>query len=291
MKHERLNKKIKNWEFKDSKEMISEMEAPILVEMKKEHEELMMDDPLQKKENMYLQLDQNDISNNETGGPQFESNYKGVLRFKENPDALKILQDSEFSLENPDIDVTSVSDLGLQNLSSQNDIENFRQISLGKVDVLKANSISLKDVDVENIPDDLEIDIDPLQKEATLVGQRIDPNRTDESFRDFYEQELKNDDENDFDPTIQKFKKEIFIEKSFEEIKREKLGEFWGLGYVENIKRIFQSKILFLPVILFFWILINEHLTFLSCANSVYKVDLEEILVLKEYKKASLKSN
>lgn len=47
------------------------------------------------------------------------------------------------------------------------------QVSLGKLEVLKKDGISLKDVDPENIPEGLDVIIEPREKEVILIGRRM----------------------------------------------------------------------------------------------------------------------
>jgi hypothetical protein len=76
---------------------------------------------------------------------------------------------------------------------------------------LPTDSIALEDVDVYNVPRDLDIIIDPKIKKMVMVGQKMNND---------------NHDDKEQEANIFKVEKQIFEEKSFDEYKSENLFEF-----------------------------------------------------------------
>jgi hypothetical protein len=68
---------------------------------------------------------------------------------KNNPLALDVYLNKKFDLTDERINIES---LKLDNLIIKKNNENIKQIDLGVVNVLPTNSISLEDVDVDNVP-------------------------------------------------------------------------------------------------------------------------------------------
>ena len=57
------------------------------------------------------------------------------------------------------------------------------EIDLGKVEVLRPNSINLQDVDVTAIPDDLDIQLDKKFRELRVVGVKNEDGNLDGTLK------------------------------------------------------------------------------------------------------------
>ena len=149
-----------------------------------------------------------------------QSSTSNNLRVKDNPVAKKILKTGEIDLSDKEVKVDSgnleeLSILGLQQgeIELDSQLKDLRQASVGSVEVLPEKSISLADVDPESLPEDLDILIEPEQKEMILLGKRTDSGRSGAGAGG-------NQPGLDDFQSVQKVSNKIFDEKSEDEINR-----------------------------------------------------------------------
>jgi hypothetical protein len=260
-KIESSHKKIKNILNENFKEVLESIEAPVIIPLTKQNQDQMMENPLDRPENRYLGMNED----------HFHSNEDVNLRLKDNPLAHRVLSEGRLDISSKDIDVAALSDSLLDNFVDSKD-PSLTQISLGKVKSLQKDSIALEDVDVENIPKHLNIDIHGEHKEVLIIGQKV----LDEDQSEILDEHLLD--------------KDIFIEKSFEEVKKSTLGEVERLFFIENLNNKIRSYILYIPLFVFIYFYMKYYKEFSSCVQSVYLIDQEQLQILKQLKIQSSKN-
>lgn len=246
-------------------EKLREIDSPVVVPLTKETEQQMMQNPLEKEENRYLSMNEGSLKSNEDVN----------LRMKDNPLAFQVLTEGKLDLQSKDIELAQLHDSLLENIIERQGGD-FSQISLGTVRSLQKNSIALEDVEVDNIPKHLDIEMDPEHKEVLIIGQKV---KGGDSKGDALPEEGPDSE--------QVLDKEVFIEKSFEEMKRDNLGEFERVLYFESVDKQMRSLVCLLPLLVVYVFWIKYYLEHKECIESVYLVDSEQLKILKKLKSQS----
>ena len=103
------------------------------------------------------------IKPNEQGYQGIEMSSNNNIRAGDNPTALKILREGKIDISDKNIKFDSLNfmETGLLNPDEAKDL---KQADVGMIEILDKNSISLKDIDVDNIPENENVIIEPLQK-------------------------------------------------------------------------------------------------------------------------------
>ena len=91
------------------------------------------------------------------GSIKWTKNTDSQLDLRHNELAFKVLNEGKIDLKDQRIEVRSIE-------------SDLKSINLGPVEIINANSILLKDVDVNAIPDDIDIQLDPRYHELHAVG-------------------------------------------------------------------------------------------------------------------------
>lgn len=224
---------------KSFSEISKDLVSPINIEMDSQNKNLMIENPIAG--NKYLQTNQNDIA----------SSFDVIFRVAENEKAGQLLSKKEFDLMDPNLDIQSSTQSGLF-LSKES---NFKQFSVGNVELLSKNSVSLADVDLNNIPKNLDIQIFPNKREVLVIGKEI-------GNIDGTEQEK-----------VEKVDNEIFVEKSFEDVEKEELNFAERLMLLSNPISILYICFLTFPVTLFLYFYIRARLEFQECVEIIVEID------------------
>lgn len=99
---------------------------------------------------------------------------------------------------------------------------------MGKVEVLKNNQVYLKDLDVDNIPEHIDVVLEPREKEVILIGKKIDPNNPNATR---LLQKAAG-----APSSVQKVQTQMFEEQSHEEMHSEKAFFFDPVFKVRTVK-------------------------------------------------------
>lgn len=99
-------------------------------------------------------------------GIEWKKNTPQKLDMRSNSLAMQVLSAGEIDLADERIQVTSLR----VDKSLGESTTGMKEIDLGRVEVLAKNSINLRDVDVHNIPDDIDIQLDERYRELRAVG-------------------------------------------------------------------------------------------------------------------------
>jgi len=162
--------------FKDKLNVIVSHDDSIIIET--EDESKLMLDP--RTDEKYLKP-----NSGVYGG--LEVNSSSFIRVGDNPTAMKILGERQIDISDQNIKFSSVSidEFGLANSEGSSDL---KQADAGFVEIIPNNSMALKDIDVDNIPDNEDIIIDPERKKLVLIGKKValdyDMIRTDLNIQD-----------------------------------------------------------------------------------------------------------
>ena len=233
---------------KSISEVLNDINAPIELEMTSDHHSLMIPDP--SASDNYLPVNQSDSNNINT-----------TLRFSDNQLAKDILIKQEFSLSNPLIDIQQSfqSELFFSNDSQ------FKQFSIGNVEVLPKNTISLEDVDIYNIPKNLDIKIFPDKREVFIIGKEISS-------------------KNETGINLQKIDGEFFVEKSIEDVQKEELNLVERILIANNPFLLFKLSLKFFPFIfmLIFYVQAKTELKF--CTEAILEIDEQNANALNDLK-------
>ena len=264
-KIEESHQNLKKLNFESAEIDLRKIDEPVTIPMTKTNETKMMPNPIEREDNKYMSLNEGDWS----------ANRDVNIRLKDNPLAFDVLSKGSFDLKSKDINVVQIADSLAVNAVDREAQSKMTQISLGTAKTLQKDSISLKDVDVDNIPKHLTIDLDEDEKEILIIGYKVPKGGSDKATETEFE-ESQNKEE-----TIEK---EIFIEKTFNEIKSEQLGEIEKFVYFENLENHFHFILTFFPLLLYLYFSVFFLDEFFECVRSVYKIDVEQLKVLNKMK-------
>lgn len=164
---------------------------------------------------------------------------------------------------------------------------NLSQISLGKVEVLKKDGVSLKDVDPENIPANIDIIVQPREKEVLLIGRRVHSDPIDSrNFTGKGElQELSK--EGSFIHTVQS---QFFHEQSYQEFTDNENFFFDPVLSVTSWKDDIAGAIRKLPVFTFLVCLILAADEVYRSRNNHTLLEIQEMKALEQMKNSLLQN-
>lgn len=244
----------------DYVDMLKEANKPLEIEMRPEHEGLMMQNPLDSPG--YLAVDASDA----TGGRNV------ALRVADNPKAQAILQTSRFDLADRELDVLD---------SMQSDLYfskegGYKEVSLGNVGVMPSNTMALEDVDLENIPKHIDIALKPDHREVVIVGKEV-------------AEEEGEDGQAAVSPItgrpLEVLDGQIFVEKSEEDARREEMNlvERWLTN--QSFLGSLMSTFRYLPLMVFlvFYLQAREEVN--QCAKDILAIDEQNVQALNKLKK------
>lgn len=108
------------------------------------------------------------------------ANTDSSIRVEGNETAAQILRDGIVDLTRPDVQVGALNmgEIGIiagqmANMSSedQGKLKSVKQATVGSVDVLPKNSVSIQDIELDSIPEDQDIILNPTKKQMLLIGK------------------------------------------------------------------------------------------------------------------------
>jgi hypothetical protein len=125
------------------------------------------------KSSKYVEL--SDVRNTE-----LRSNTDSTIRVSDNETAAQILNDGFLDLSREDVKVDSLNTEEMATLTNlnaglsvtdQEKLKLVKQATAGKVDVLPSNSVSIEDIDIDEIPEDQDVILSPEKKQVLLIGK------------------------------------------------------------------------------------------------------------------------
>lgn len=242
----------------DLGDVFAETNKPLQVPMRPEHESLMIPNPLDTPN--YLPIDSTDTSG-----------VRGVsLRLADNPKAREILQSNQFDLADPSLDVLD---------SMQSDLYfsregGFKQISLGNVGVLSANSMALEDVDVENIPKNIDISLRPDVREVIVIGKEVGDGQ--EGVGGFRGGPGK---------VMETLDGQVFVEKSLEDARKEEMNLLERFLTDESLYDFVLGYIRLFPFFVFGIFFLQASSELKECQKNILEVDEQNMKALKELRR------
>jgi hypothetical protein len=159
------------------------------------------------------------------------------------------------------------------------------EISLGKVEVLKKDGISLKDIDPENIPEFLDVIIEPREKEIFLIGRKIKSGHlSSDSQNHSLEKAVLNLDSAKKNNYIHDVKDQLFHEKSLQEFQDEEKYFFDVDLNLNSWRTTFRDNILNAPLILLVLCGVLAADDIYKAMNNAYLLEVQELKALEKYK-------
>eukprot|EP01016_Furgasonia_blochmanni_P048458 TRINITY_DN7216_c0_g1_i1.p1 TRINITY_DN7216_c0_g1~~TRINITY_DN7216_c0_g1_i1.p1 ORF type:complete len:373 (-),score=54.59 TRINITY_DN7216_c0_g1_i1:55-1173(-) len=215
------------------------------------------------------------LSNEFVSKDGYKTNLAIEMQLKDNPLALQVLKEGAIDLKDERIKVESLNMIenNVIGLGSQE----LKQINLGKVQAIQKDSILLEDVDVYNIPDDKKIVLDHEESEIVLVGRKVaKESRGDEDG----EQNARTGTSGDL--FIQTVNKDIFVERSFEDFKREHLFEFESDFVQFNRRDLLRDLIRLGPIFLIVYCFFDTAVDVYQVKRSVHLIEEQELKALNQ---------
>lgn len=198
-------KAFKSGEVQDFGKLIREVNNPLVVPVSDDDQRLMIDPRTEK--NSYVTLEQSDMGL--LGGMTRADNENTQVRVKDNPLVAEVFGNKVVNINDPRVKIDTPD---LQDLALIKESADIAQLNLGGVEVLKKDAVSLKDVDVRDIPEHLDVIVSPRKKEVILLGRKIDSEGVDAD-------EAGSNAE--ISAYTQNVKSQVFNEKSHEEFQDE----------------------------------------------------------------------
>jgi hypothetical protein len=207
---------IQAWKTGDTNDLnkfVKEVNNPLLIPVADEDQRLMKD-PRSEKDS-YVSIEKSDTGL--LGGLTRNNNEDTHIRVKDNPLVAEVLANKLININDARVKVES---LDLQNLSLIKDSGDLAQLQLGKVEVLKQDAVSLKDVDINNIPEHLDVIVSPKQKEVILLGRKISTSRFElsDEVQGAYDSGGRDKQVSEYTQRVQP---QVFNEKSHQEFQDE----------------------------------------------------------------------
>ncbi len=233
-------------------EMFERLDSPAIIDMKDEYSSLMFDNPLENGD--YI------TTNRET----LYTAHDVAIRTKDNFLLAETLNKGEFDLENPKIEIANTIE---SNLFFE-DNSKFKSISLGNAMVLPNNGILIDDIDVENIPKNLNIHLFKEEKEFIVVGK-----------------EFGIDDAENSEKVFEKIDQEIFIESTLKDAQREELNPIERMFLALDPIKFLKIFIKYLPVSVFLYYLSMTQGELEQVETEIHMIDERRMQALIKMKK------
>ena len=205
------------------------------------------------------------IKPNEQGYQGIEMLSNNNIRAGDNPTALKILREGKIDISDKNIKFDSVNFLetGLLNPEEAKDL---KQADAGTIEILDKNSISLKDIDIDNIPENEDIIIEPLQKQMILLGKKVK----------LGEDQIGND------LSVQEVSKSMFEETGEQEFQRKYTYFFDFYNKEQKFSQKLRNWLFRLPFFVFLYFLIDTSLEYFEAVNKSHLFERQEMSKLNQ---------
>ena|SRR3990167_1901715 len=201
----------KTGDMKDLGNLMKEVNAPLVIPVE-DSDKRLMNDP-RAEENSYISLDTRDTGL--LGGMIRSDSDNTQMRVKDNPLVAEVLSNKAINISDPRVKVGS---LDLQDLALIQDAGELAQLKLGNIEVLKKDAVSLKDIDVSEIPEHLDVIVTPREKEVILLGKKMDSTAMTDDEQTNRSDNTKKSEVSAF---TQKVQPQVFNEKSHQEFQDE----------------------------------------------------------------------
>lgn len=193
-------------------------------------------------------------------------NTSNSLRIKNNKVVKEILQTGQLDIMNKDI---SFQSMNVQDTSLINSKDTpIAQANLGEVQVLPKNSVSVEDIDPDNIPANQDVIIEPLKKEAILFGVET----------------TKIHSKEEREKNLQKVSQNMFEERSFDEVLRENTYFIDGIIREESFGNYLSRFLRYLPLAFFGICFFYNFLELNRIRMQSYKLEQQELEQLRRLK-------
>lgn len=237
-------KAFKSGEVQDFGKFIREVNNPLVVPVRDDDQRLMVDPRTEK--DSYVTLEKLDTGL--LGGMTRADNENTQVRVKDNPLVAEVLGNKVVNINDPRVKIATPD---LQDLALVKESADIAQLNLGGVEVLKKDAVSLKDVDVRDIPEHLDVIVSPRKKEVILLGRRIDSDGINA------DEEGQNSEVSAY---TQNVKPQVFNEKSHEEFQDETAyffdPKFTIASPLDSVAKFLRS----VPLLVLFTCFLNTYL-------------------------------
>lgn len=206
-----------------------------------------------RRENRYWNIAASESGTSELGEGGKEDDL--VLRMRDNEKAFEVLSRGKFDLSDPKLSVTAASVSSLLV-----DGKETKAVSLGAVELMGKDAISIQDIDPKAIPAHLEVVLSKNEYEVVLLGKKV-PLEESES------------PQSSQDPNIQQIDPQTFVEKKMSEFVKEELNTAERMLGLLHLDKITNWAFYLLPLLIFLSCVVYNTLQLRGVVKAQHKID------------------
>lgn len=234
-------------------EILRRLDSPAIIPLNEKLNDLMIDNPLES--SSYLATNKGAISTSEDL----------VIRLKDNPSLGTILSERKFDLTDPSININNSAESQLFFDANAT----YKTISLGNATVMPKDTMLLDDIDVDNIPKNIDIQLFKSEKEFVVVGK-----------------EFADVDKNEAEiGTQERLDGEMFVEKTLEDTRKEEMNLFERILLMLDPTIFVKIAFKFLPITIFMYFFVQSTAEQAQIGHRIHEIDERQMQAFVELKK------